>query len=39
MVKDNVMSDEEPINSISVEDAMETNRHELLRGRRFRDVD
>jgi hypothetical protein len=38
-VKDNVMSDEEPIDSILAEDAMEKNRDYVLRGRRFRDVD
>jgi hypothetical protein len=38
-VKDNVKSDEEPINSILAEDAMEKNRDYVLRGRRFRDVD
>ena len=33
------MSDEEPIDSILAEDAMEKNRDYVLRGRRFRDVD
>jgi hypothetical protein len=38
-VKDNVMSDEEPIDSILAEDAMEKNRDYVFRGRRFRVVD